>query len=132
MLEWLAKYWLEVVFGLILAGFGWGGRQLVHFYVKEMKNMLKETEERILSQREAKDKIYDEKIDQIRDGLLSVQGQSFKEKCHKLLTQEHQIDVEELENITKDHDAYKGLGGNHEGDMLFTLVLEKAKNDIAQ
>ena len=132
MLEWLAKYWLEVVFGLILAGFGWGGRQLVHFYVKEMKNMLKETEERILSQREAKDKIYDEKIDQIRDGLLSVQGQSFKEKCHKLLTQEHQIDVEELENITRDHDAYKGLGGNHEGDMLFTLVLEKAKNDIAQ
>lgn len=94
--------------------------------------MLKETEERILTQREAVDKVYDEKINQIRDGLLSVQGQAFKEKCHKLLLQEHQIDVEELENVTKDHDAYKGLGGNHEGDMLFTLVLEKAKNDIAQ
>lgn len=132
MWEWLAKYWLEVIFGLILGGFAWGGRQLVHFYVKEMKNMLKETEERILTQREAKSLERDKKIEEIRMGLLSVQGQAFKEKCHRLLSQEHQIDVEELENITKDHDAYKGLGGNHEGDMLFALVLEKAKNDIAQ
>ena len=132
MLEWLAKYWLEVVFGFILAGFGWGGRQLVHFYVKEMKNMLKETEERILNQREERDRQYEKKIDEIRNGLLSVQGQSFKEKCHKLLSQDHQIDVEELENVTKDHEAYKGLGGNHEGDTLFSLVIEKAKKDITQ
>ena len=132
MLEWLAKYWIEVVFGLILAGFGWGGRQLVHFQVKEMKNMLKETEERILTQREAKSIERDKRIEEIRKGLLSIQGQSFKEKCHKLLAQEHQIDVEELENITKDHDAYKGLGGNHEGDTLFSLVIEKAKKDITQ
>lgn len=132
MLEWLAKYWIEVVFGLILAGFGWGGRQLVHFQVKEMKNMLKETEERILAQREAKSVERDKRIEEIRKGLLSIQGQSFKEKCHKLLVQEHQIDVEELENITRDHDAYKGLGGNHEGDTLFSLVIEKAKKDITQ
>ena len=132
MLEWLAKYWLEVVFGFILAGFGWGGRQLVHFQVKEMKNMLKETEERILAQREDRDKQYDKKIEEIRNGLLSVQGAGFKEKCHKLLSQDHQIDVEELENVTRDHDAYKGLGGNHEGDTLFSLVIEKAKKDITQ
>lgn len=97
-----------------------------------MKNMLKETEERILTQREAKSVERDKRIEEIRKGLLSIQGQSFKEKCHKLLAQEHQIDVEELENITKDHDAYKGLGGNHEGDTLFSLVIEKAKKDITQ
>ena len=94
--------------------------------------MLKETEERILNQREERDRQYEKKIDEIRNGLLSVQGQSFKEKCHKLLSQDHQIDVEELENVTKDHEAYKGLGGNHEGDTLFSLVIEKAKKDITQ
>ena len=79
---------------------------------------------------EARDKIQDEKLNEMRAGLLSMQGAYFKKKCHKLLEPGHEINVEELENITKDHEAYKGLDGNHEGDMLFNLVLEKAKRDI--
>ena len=69
-------------------------------------------------------------MNELRAGLLSIQGKSFKEKCHELLNNEHKITIEELENITKDHEAYKGLGGNHEGDTLFNLIIEKAKKDV--
>lgn len=79
---------------------------------------------------EARDNAQDETLREMRAGLLSMQGEHFKKKCQELLDSEHKISVEELTNITRDHDAYKGLGGNHEGDLLFKLVLEKAKRDI--
>jgi hypothetical protein len=60
-----------------------------------------------------------------------VQSRNFKANCHELLDINHVITAEELENITRDHDAYKGLGGNHVGDTLFNLIIEKAKKNIA-
>lgn len=47
MLQWLATYWLEVAFGLLLGVLAWGGRKLVHFYIKELQEMLSETENKI-------------------------------------------------------------------------------------
>lgn len=130
MLEWIARYWIEVIFSLALAGLAWGGKRLIKFYIDDVKRTLEELEKRILAKVEARDNLQDERLNEMRAGLLSMQGAYFKKKCQKLLEPEHKIDVEELTNITKDHDAYKGLGGNHEGDMLFKLVLEKAKRDI--
>ena len=131
MVEWLTTYWLEVAFGLVLGLIAWGGKKLIHFYIDEMKRALKATEDNIWAKVEQKDKRQDQKMDELRAGLLSIQGRAFKEKCHDLLESTHIITVEELENIAKDHDAYKGLGGNHEGDTLFNLIIEKAKKDIA-
>ena len=130
MLEWIARYWVEVIFSLALAGLAWGGKRLIKFYIDDVKRTLEELEKRILAKVEARDNLQDERLNEMRAGLLSMQGAYFKKKCQKLLEPEHKIDVEELTNITRDHDAYKGLGGNHEGDMLFKLVLEKAKRDI--
>lgn len=130
MLEWIARYWIEVIFSLALAGLAWGGKRLIKFYIDDVKRTLEELEKRILAKVEARDNLQDERLNEMRAGLLSMQGAYFKKKCQKLLEPEHKIDVEELTNITRDHDAYKGLGGNHEGDMLFKLVLEKAKRDI--
>lgn len=130
MIEWLATYWLEVLFGLVLGLIAWGGKKLIHFYVEEMKRLLKATEDNIWAKVKEKDEKQDQKMDELRAGLLSIQGRAFKEKCRELLEVEHLITVTELENITKDHEAYKGLGGNHEGDTLFNLILEKAKKDI--
>ena len=130
MLEWIARYWLEVVFSLALAGLAWGGKRLIKFYMDDIKRSLEDLEKRILTKVEARDDAQDEKMNEMRAGLLSMQGAYFKKKCHRLLEPDHKIEVEELENITRDHEAYKGLGGNHEGDMLFNLVLEKAKRDI--
>lgn len=130
MIEWLATYWLEVLFGLVLGLIAWGGKKLIHFYTEEMKRLLKATEDNIWAKVKEKDEKQDQKMDELRAGLLSIQGRAFKEKCRELLEVEHLITVTELENITKDHEAYKGLGGNHEGDTLFNLILEKAKKDI--
>ena len=127
MVEWLAKYWLEVLFAAVLGIITWGGKRLIHFYINQLKQMLEETQEAILEIVNTKDQEQDKKMDELRAGLLSLQGPLFKERCHNLLEPDHRIEVEELERITRDHEAYKGLGGNHEGDTLFDLVKEKAK-----
>ena len=71
-----------------------------------------------------------ELIKVIKDGLLSVQGDMFKNKCETLLQEDYKISIEEYEQLTLDHDAYNNLGGNHEGDQLFELVEEKVKKQI--
>lgn len=128
--EWLAQYWLDVLFTLLLGALAYGGKKLVHFYIKELKSSMKETEDRIFARIEKREANQEAEMAIIKKGLLSIQRKQFKEKCHDLLSPEHEITVEEMENITKDHEAYKSLGGNHEGDTLFELVIQKAKNNI--
>lgn len=78
---------------------------------------------------EADLKLHNE-IDNVRDGMLSMQGRNFKNDCHKLLKKDHIIDVKEYEQLLNDHIIYNKLGGNHEGDALFSMVEAKYKNTI--
>ena len=71
-----------------------------------------------------------EEIDNLRDGILSIQGRDFKEVCHELLQENHIITAVEYEQILADHIAYNKLGGNHEGDALFSMIEAKYKNTI--
>lgn len=73
-----------------------------------------------------------QEIDAIKRGILDIQGEAFKNFCRILLQPEHIITVEELEECTLKHSTYKSLGGNHDGDTLFELVQEKAKNQLTQ
>ena len=66
-------------------------------------------------------------IKTLKAGLLSIQGRAFKNNCKRLLDPDHEISLEEYEEITKDHDAYNSLGGNHNGDELFILVRKKVE-----
>ena len=66
-----------------------------------------------------------EELKNLRNGLLSVQGRTFKNDCRNLLDPNHVITLEEYEEISQDHNAYKSLGGNHNGDELFNLVRQK-------
>ena len=43
------------------------------------------------------DKKLHSEIDNVRDGMLSMQGRNFKNDCHKLLKKDHVIDVKEYE-----------------------------------
>lgn len=61
----------------------------------------------------------------IKGGILSIQGRDFKADCRVLLQPEHIISLNEFEAIIEAHEVYKSLGGNHEGDALFTLVEQK-------
>ena len=62
-----------------------------------------------------------------KKGLLSIQGKEFRANCRKLLEEGHEITLDEWEEIDADHEAYNGLGGNHKGDQLYSLVKKKAE-----
>lgn len=59
-----------------------------------------------------------------------MQGKNFKSDCRRLLDENHEITLDEWEEIDADHEAYNGLGGNHRGDELFELVKKKVENTI--
>lgn len=65
-------------------------------------------------------------------GVLSMQGKEFRNNCRKLLAEDHVITLDEWEELDKDHTAYNGLGGNHKGDHLFSLVKKKVEAGFAE
>lgn len=69
-------------------------------------------------------------IDAIKGGMLSVQGRAFKSECRRLLEDSHTITLNEYESILQEHITYNNLGGNHEGDGLFSMVQAKYKNQL--
>ena len=92
-------------------------------------NLLKIVENKNTELLEA-DKKINKEIDNLKDGMLSMQGRDFKNECHRLLKQDHIIDVKEYEALLADHIVYNKLGGNHEGDSLFHMVEAKYRNTI--
>lgn len=69
-------------------------------------------------------------IRRLKKGVLSFQGFMFKSHCRELIDSEREITLKEYEDIAAEHEAYNGLGGNHEGDVLFALVKQKFENHI--
>ena len=78
---------------------------------------------------EEDEKIHRE-IDIIKDGMLSVEGRAFRADCRKLLEDGHIITLNEYEAILAEHVTYNNLGGNHEGDGLFSMVQAKYQNQL--
>lgn len=74
----------------------------------------------------------EKKITALIAGILSIQGKEFRNNCRKLLAEDHIITLEEWEELDKDHMAYNGLGGNHKGDHLFSLVKKKVEAGFAK
>lgn len=65
-------------------------------------------------------------------GVLSMQGKEFINNYRKLLAEDHIITLDEWEELDIDHTAYNGLGGNHKGDHLFSLVKKKVEAGFAE
>lgn len=72
----------------------------------------------------------EEQVRMLRSGVLSVQGRQFKADCRRLLDPNHNISLEEYEDIEEDHIVYNNLGGNHNGDKLFAMVEAKYKQGL--
>ena len=68
----------------------------------------------------------------LKAGILSIQGREFKANCRKLLDENHEITLDEWEELDADHEVYNGLGGNHKGDQLYSLVKKKAEKILTQ
>lgn len=146
MLEFIMKYWLEVLFGLITTGATVFAKRIYSLYKSEKqtkeKLIIEEFDKKIqsfyLKTQQDNDAIT-KRIDGIENlmfifkrGLLSIQGDLFKKKCAHLLEDDHDIILEEWLQIVSDHDTYKSLGGNHEGDELFKLVEAKANKFLTE
>ena len=88
--------------------------------------VVKESDEKSM----AEDVKIHQEIDVIKNGMLSVEGRAFKSDCRKLLEDGHIITLNEYENILAEHIIYNKLGGNHEGDGLFSMVVAKYQNQL--
>lgn len=159
MLDFIVKYWLQVLFGVIVTVLT-GVCRYLYTQIKaerqrkqtDFQMSLREdiqgaiavdheklaasiaVELKTLSDKDTK---FEEQITSlnetmqlIKTGLLSVQGATFKAQCRELLKPEHEITLAEYEQLVQDHHAYNALGGNHDGDQLFGLVKLKYENSI--
>ena len=161
MIEFIAKYWLEVFFGLICATIAGVAKYLIKSLRKERQDQIDDIKKtmqdgltaqkeqierdmnvcstdlrRIVSEQaklsqESDEKIHKE-IDNLKDGMLSMQGRNFKNDCHRMLLEEHVITLNEFDQLLADHIVYNKLGGNHEGDALFSMVEAKYKNSLGK
>ena len=146
ILEWLGKYWLEWLCGLVATGALFFAKHYIKIqrqvneekWKDKEKNMCgkiittledriqgvedKSATEDVIIHNEL-DEIHSE-VDAIESGILSVQGKQFREMCEDLLKQDY-ITVERYEEFEEEYAVYKGLGGNHRGDSLHARVVAK-------
>lgn len=137
--EIIIKYWVEFLLGLIATGLGIVAKKFHSLYKAEQKHQKTEEQkkfysdlenvvERAATQSRANETKLQEQIDIVREGVLSLQGEIFKEKCHRFLKPDCDFTLAEFEEIENEHIVYNKLGGNCTGDKLFTLVEKKASN----
>lgn len=188
MLEWIAKYWLEALFGVIVSGLTFMVKRYIKMTRESQEGAQKEHDKALLqtidtkfeeqntnintSLRNFDQRLEDQKTDMqaqmgacynnllsvvdkrdddlltadkniradiqslksefgsVKNGMLTVQGRTFKDDCHRLLDPAHTISLVEFENVLMEHRTYNELGGNHEGDVLFRMVEAKFKKDL--
>lgn len=101
--------------------------RLNNLYDKINKNLdtrdkkLREEDEKV---NERLDKV-DDTLDILRDGLLALHRRRFVDDCRKLIEQEEEITMEDYRRLEREHRTYNSLGGNHEGDQLYSIFLQK-------
>lgn len=146
--EFIIKYWLEFLFGTIIAIGGVFGKKFIsslkEIHKSRQKAAYEEFQHRIHAEfiestedvralaQENKNEIKEMKqmMVALTQGVLSIHGREFKNQCWDLLEDDHEITLDEYEDISADHEAYNALGGNHEGDRLFSLVQKKFEKSL--
>lgn len=134
MVEFIVKYWVQFLFGLLIAG---ATALIKHHYsllAKDIKRSIADREESMketfFSTMEEKIKPLEKKIDLLTQGSLSLQRISLIRRCDMLLEKDHVITQEEWDDLNVRHDVYNSLGGNHDGDRKFTDVETKYKKTL--
>lgn len=139
LLDFVIKYWLEFGFGLIIALGGYFFKKYMKMKEEEQNSerakFYENLKEDMFSRYDAiekesrdGDQELQKQLDALRKGILSIQKKEFIAECQTLLAEDHEITLEEYQQCIEDHDAYNGLKGNHNGDSLFALVVQKAKH----
>lgn len=153
VVEIIIKYWLELLLGLIATGLGIACKKIYNLYKSEKQHQRSEDakefyskleglikagrqesrQENIALQDELNNRIdsLEKKLDVLQNGVLSVQRKNFGQDCHTLLQENHEITIKEFEDLQAEYDTYKSLGGNHNGDVLYDMVVKKAANNLS-
>ena len=137
MWTFIAKYWIEFLFGLFISIAGFFVRRYLKLEKEnsqrereDFKNLLTAEIEKKSETSLLEDASIREDIKLLKKGVLSFQGRMFKDHCRLLLEPSVEITLAEFEEIESEHAAYNGLGGNHEGDVLYGLVKRKFEHEI--
>lgn len=141
MLDFIIKYWIDFVFGIVVAILGILYKKLYNSYKRDrelekkalVENMQKERAQAI---KEATQELnsrlcnVEQQNECLKSGILSIFRRLFEQDCRYLLSEDHTVTLDEYEELSKDHDVYKALGGNHNGDRLFNLVVNKVQHQL--
>lgn len=152
MFDFIIKYWVEWLCGIIATGVVFFARYYVKLQKKDFENRWKKRKNEVkteilqhlegeLQQEvtrstatdtkiETEIEVLNNQIENVNTGVLSIQGKQFRDMCLMLLEPDHVITVQEYEQFEEDYAAYKALGGNHRGDALYAAVVEKFKHQI--
>ena len=134
IVEFLAKYWLTLVLGGVVA---WLGKKLNHY--KQLTDKEKEQQrkqeldeivadiKKYINEKFAKT---EESHKKLYKAVLDVQQKQFQRDCYEYLNLDREISLEEFKNLYTDYNIYTSLGGNGIGSMLFEKVEEKYTNQI--
>lgn len=150
MLDFILKYWLEFLFGLIALGMTGFAKHYYSLVKENRKVQSQETKHEWMEEtlaaiqelrsefktdihaRKEENKREDEEIATIRKGVLALWRKVFLEDGRVLLEDSHIITYDEFMDYTNEHDVYNALGGNHEGDSQFALVKAKYESRLKQ
>ena len=135
MLDFIIKYWLEFIFGVIVAGLGAFARYYYKLWQQSQDMQKEKMRADILKEMQDENQKQFNKlqssIDQLMKVVLTVQGKQFRTDCKELLSEEDkQITYDQFDNLHTEYENYKSLGGNGLGEQLFALVQEKYSNQI--
>lgn len=97
-MEWIKRYWIEAVFGAVIAALGGAYRKIA----KRLKD------------RQAEDEA-------IKEGLLAILHDRLYTECSRHIDA-GKIDLTALKNIEYIYKAYHALGGNGTGTELYKRV----------
>ena len=147
MADFIIKYWLEVLFGIVVTVLGYFVRKFYKLWKNEkeaqannilsqLKEELKTYNQAMLEQKEAlltaEDiklqeaiKAVEESNTKLLNAVLEVQKKQFRMDCKQMLEANGYITFEQFENLCTEHSIYSSIGGNGMGDVLFELVSNK-------
>lgn len=152
VLQWIAKYWVEWLCGLVTGGVILLTKRYIKMQKQIAENKWKEKEKTMCSKiianfdekiskveaqsQEGDNKLHKEldqihhEVDNMESGILSIQGKQFRDNCERLLQHSHYITVDEYEEFETEYEVYKELGGNHRGDALHDRVVDKVQTQM--
>ena len=154
MIEFITKYWLEVIFSIIVSILSFAVKHYYGLWKEtqetkknefwtQVKTELKEENKAMLAQQatllnsedaklqEAIMKVH-ESNENLLKAVLEVQQKQFKNDCKYFLESTDNIAFEQFENLHSEYKIYKQLGGDESGGVLFDLVQEKYSSQMMQ